>query len=170
MNIVSSFSGVFKRFLGKLAYIAPGGSSLRPWLHRMRGAKIGKNVWIGQFVYIDESHPEAISIGENCSIGLRTSILTHFYRGPRKSKSNHAVVIEKDVFIGPHCLILPNVRIEEGAVIKAGTVVTWNVPAHAFWGFPHAGILGEATIPLTPQYSYEDFIRGLRPVGKKGCH
>jgi len=73
----------------------PGGYTLRVWLHRGRGAKIGKNVWISQFVYIDELHPEAVTIQDNCTIGLRTSIFTHFYWGPRKSTNGyHEVVIE----------------------------------------------------------------------------
>jgi acetyltransferase-like isoleucine patch superfamily enzyme len=166
--LISLVSDVFQRFLGKVAFIAPGGGSLRPWLHRIRGAKLGKNVWIGEFVYIDAANPEALSIGDNCTIGLRTSIFTHGYRGPRRPRSNMSVVIERDVFVGPHCLILGNVRIGAGAVIKGGTVVSKHVPARALWGPPPAEILAEASIPLTPpQYTYEDFLRGLKPFSKK---
>ncbi|MBE7558945.1 hypothetical protein HS125_08345 [bacterium] len=48
------FRNMIQRLLHKLAFIAPGGDTIRPWLHRMRGARIGKNVWISQFTYIDE--------------------------------------------------------------------------------------------------------------------
>jgi acetyltransferase-like isoleucine patch superfamily enzyme len=157
------FRNVFNRVLNKLAFVVPGGGSLRLWLHRLRGSRVGKNAWIGQFVYLDELHPEDITIGDNCTIGLRTSIFSHFYWGPRRPASNGKVVIENDVFIGPHCVILPNVVIGEGAVIKAGTVVTRNVPRHAFWGSPPAGYLGEVTVPLTADHSYEEFLRGVRP-------
>ena len=75
-------------------------------------------------------------------------------------------MIEKDVFIGPHCVILPNVRIREGAVIRAGTVVSRNVPAHAFWGPPAAEVLGVANVPLTPETTYEEFMHGLK-IGMK---
>lgn len=153
---------MFTRLVHKLAMLAPGGATLRPWLHRLCGAKIGKNVWIGQLVYIDDLHPNALSIGDNSTIGIRTSIFTHFYWGPKRQQSNGQVVIEKDVFVGPHCVILPNVRIGEGAVIKAGTVVSRNVPPHAFWGAPHAQELGVATVPLTPEHDYESFTRGIR--------
>jgi len=79
-------------------------------------------------VYIDELHPEAVTIQDNCTIGLRTSIFTHFYWGPRKSTNGyHEVVIEKNIFIGPHCLILPDVRIGEGSVIKGGSVITRDI-------------------------------------------
>lgn len=157
-----------QRLMGRLAYFIPGGFSVRPWLHRLRGAKIGKNVWIAQFVYIDEVHPEDVSIGEGTTIGLRTSIFSHFYWGPRRAKNDATVIIGKNVFIGPHCVILPNVRIGEGAVIKAGTVVTRNVPAHSFWGAPPAELLGIATVPLTNQHSYEEFLKGVRLRNKPG--
>ena len=154
---------IFGRLLHKLAFVIPGGYSVRPWLHRLRGADIGKNVWIAQLVYLDELHPSDVTIGDNCTIGLRTSIFTHFYWGPRRPQGNGKVVIEKDVFIGPHCVILPNVRIGEGAVIRAGTVVSRNVPAHAFWGSPPADFLGTATVTLTSNHSYEQFTHGLTP-------
>src|SRR3989338_10273950 len=93
------FRNILNRFLHKLAYMFPGGWTLRPWLHRLRGAKIGKNVWISQHVYLDELHPEAVIIGDNCTIGVRTSIFTHFYWGPRKSDYNDGKRgIEKKVF------------------------------------------------------------------------
>lgn len=158
-------TNILNRIFHKIAFIAPGGSSLRPWLHRLRGAKIGENVWISQFVYIDEMHPEKVYIGDNCTIGLRTSIFTHFYWGPRKADyHNGNVTIEDNVFIGPHCIILPNVHIGEGSVVKAGTVVSRDVPPHTLWGPPSAGILGRVTVPLTPEHNYEEFVRGLKPV------
>jgi acetyltransferase-like isoleucine patch superfamily enzyme len=44
---------------------------------------MGRDVWIRQFVYIDELHPEALTIGDNVMIGLRTSVFTLMYLGPR---------------------------------------------------------------------------------------
>jgi len=158
-------SSLFNRLLQKIAAITPGGGTIRPWLHRVRGAKIGKNVWISQFVYIDELHPEKISIDENCTIGLRTSIFSHFYWGPKKSNvENGSVIIEKNVFIGPHCVILPNVRIGEGSVIKAGTVLTKDVPPNTFFGSPSGIELARVTVPLTSEHTYEEFVKGLRPI------
>jgi len=166
-----TLSPLLARLVGRIAFAAPGGRSVRPWLHRLRGVGIGKNVWISQLVYIDEVHPTDVTIGDNCTIGLRTSIFTHFYWGRRRPTSNGKVVIEKDVFIGPHCVILPNVRIGEGAVIKAGTVVSRNVPPHTFWGSPSAEALGVATVPLTPEHPYEEFVDGLkmRPKRRTNC-
>lgn len=151
--------------LHKLAMIAPGGYKIRPHLHRMRGVNIGENVWISQYVYIDEIHPEAVTIGNNVTIGLRSSIITHLYWGPKDGGGNiRPVVIEDDVFIGPHCVILPSVHIGAGSVIQAGTTVSRNVPAGFFWGAPKAGMLAKVSTPLTNRHSHQSFIDGLRPV------
>ena len=144
--------------------IAPGGSTLRVWLHRLRGVKIGKNVWISEFVYLDKLHPEAIEIGDNVTIGLRTSIFTHMYWGPRKKGQFNRVIIEKDVYIGPHCLILPNVRIGKGSVIKGGTTVSRNVPASVFYGSDNAHPIAHVTIPLTNKHEYREFVSGLKAI------
>jgi len=158
---------ILNRFLHKIAYFGPGGGNFRPWLHRKRGVSIGKNVWISQHVYIDEIHPEGVIIGDNCTIGFGTSIFSHLYWGSRKEDNKGRVVIEENVFVGPHCVILPNVRIGKGSVIKAGTSVTRNVPPYTFWGIPQAEVLGRETVPLTPEYSYEEFVKGLKPIRKK---
>ncbi len=152
------------RLLHKVGFVIPGGWSVRPAIHRLRGVRIGRNVWISQYVYIDELHPEAVSIGDNTTIGLRTSIFSHLYWGYSRDMKGFAPVnIERDVFIGPHCLILPGVHIGRGAVIRGGSVVSRNVPAHTMWGNPQAGPLAQVTVPLVPGTPYCEFVKGLRP-------
>lgn len=148
----------------RLAMFSPGGYTLRPWLHRSRGVKLGKNVWISQLIYLDELYPEGVTIGDNCTLGLRTSVFAHFHWGPRAADGFKPVVIESNVFIGPHCVILPGVHIGEGAVIKAGSVVARNVPSRVFWGEPNGRPLAKLTVPLTPETSYEEFMRGFKPL------
>ena len=114
---------ILSSLLNRLAFSCPGGSSIRPRLQRRRGVSIGRNVWIGLHVYIDDLHPSGLTIGDNCTIGIRSTILTHFYWGPRREGAGGKVVIGPNVFIGPHCVVLPNVTIGEGSVIKAGTVL-----------------------------------------------
>ena len=154
---------LFKRLLGKLALITPGGYSLRPMLHKLRGCTLGKNVWISQYVYIDEVHPEAIVIKDNVSIGMRTTIFAHFYEAEYKpGKYVGKVVIEDDVYIGPHCLILQDVTIGKGAVIAAGSIVTQNVPAGVLFGPPKCEPIARATRPLANGETYKNFLLGLR--------
>ncbi len=159
----SMVKNILNRILHAAAFILPGGSSVRPWLHKIRGVTIGKNIFISRMVYIDELHPETVFMGDNVTIGLRTTIFSHMYWGPRNKNGAGKVIIGNNVYIGPHCLILPNVKIGDGAVIKGGTVVTRNVPPNTLWGIPDAGPIARVTIPLTNQYSYEKFINGLKP-------
>ena len=162
-------SNLCNRLLNKVAYFSPCGYSLRPWLHSLRGVTMGRHVWISQYVYIDELHPEGVTIGDNVTIGLRTSIFTHFYWGSRRpSHSYREVVIENDAFIGPHCLILPGVTVGEGAVVKGGSVLTRSVPPRIFWGPPECGPLAKVTVPLTREHDYLQFARGLRPIRPSG--
>jgi acetyltransferase-like isoleucine patch superfamily enzyme len=160
--------GPIQRILRRLAYFAPGGYLVRPRIHRWRGVKIGKKVWISQYVYIDEIHPEAVTIGDNVNIGIRTSIIAHLYWGKTRSRGGaEPITIAANVFIGPHCVILPGVSIGEGAVIQAGSVVSRDVPPRTFFGNPPAQPLAEVTTPLTPEHNYLEFVRGLRPFRKK---
>jgi acetyltransferase-like isoleucine patch superfamily enzyme len=148
--------------------ICPGGYRIRPKIHALRGVKLGSNVWISQYVYIDELHPEAISIGDNCSIGLRTSIFSHLYWGPRKAQNGFKrVVIADDVYIGPHCVILPGVKVGKGAVVRGGSVIARNIPSYTFIASPDPKPVARITVPLTNEYSYEDFVQGLRPLRRR---
>ena len=92
---------------------------------------------------------------------------THSYFGPKQRKSSGKVIIGNDVYIGPHCVILPNVTIGEGSVIRGGTVVSRNVPPYTFWGNESPGPLAKVTVPLTHEYSYEEFVQGLKPIRNK---
>jgi carbonic anhydrase/acetyltransferase-like protein (isoleucine patch superfamily) len=161
------------RLLHRIALVAPGGFSLRPAFHRLRGATLGRQVWISLGVYIDEWHPEVVTIGDNSTIGLRTSIFTHLQGSIRPSAGFKPVHIGREVFVGPHCVILPGVRIGDGSVIKAGTVVTRNVPPGTLWGTTGAAGIARVTIPFANGCSFQDFVYGLRPLSRNSidqCH
>lgn len=158
---------IVQRLLGKLAMVAPGGYSLRPWLQRMRGVRIGKRVWISQLVYLDEAHPEKIVIGDDAVIGFRCTVFAHFYLGDRQLDLEAGdVVIGKKAFIGPACTILSGVTVGEGAVVVAGSVLTRNVPAGVLYGPPAPAPLARITQPLTRdgEVDYRRFIFGLRKM------
>ena len=138
-----------QRLLSRIAYSMPGGYSIRPAIHRWRGVRIGENTWISQQVYIDEIHPEAITIGDKVTIGLRTSIIAHMYWGSARGKDSAGpITIDSDVFIGPHCVILPGVHIGKGSVIRAGTVVSRDVAPGLLLGNIGIRPLAEVTVPL----------------------
>ena len=66
-----------------MARFLPGATTLRPFLHKLRGVKIYGKVFIGDDVYIENEHPECVEIHEGVQIVLRTNIIAHF-RGTGK--------------------------------------------------------------------------------------
>lgn len=77
-------------------------------------------------------------IGNDCLVAARVSIYAgnHKYHDPNRTirsqgtYSKNGIVIEDDVWIGTGSVILDGVRIEQGAVVGACSVVTKNVPAY----------------------------------------
>ena len=78
---------------------------------------------------------ESITIGDRVAIGANTTIIdTDFHPLDARWRQEHPadartapIVIEDDVFVGMHCLILKGVRLGQGCVIGAGSVVTKDV-------------------------------------------
>jgi serine acetyltransferase len=157
----STLRRVSDRFLHSLARTLPGSRVLRPLLHRLRGVKVGTDVFIGEEVYIENEYPEVVEIQSGVQISLRTIILAHM-RGPGR------VIIEKDAFIGANSVIAASsgrtLRIGEGAVIGPGVVVTKDVAAHVFIANESAKPVATALVPLSKAATMEEFVRGLAPI------
>ena len=101
-------------------------------LHRCRGVKIGKDVYIGNDVHLDLFHPELITIEDSASIGMRTMIFAHASHWSPFLKKIYPrmtapVVIGKGCWIAPGCVILPGVTIGENSVVGSSSVVTKDV-------------------------------------------
>jgi acetyltransferase-like isoleucine patch superfamily enzyme len=80
----------------------------------------------------------SIAIGSNCLIAGNTVIIDSDGHDPfpkdladrmAVQKRGKPIVIENNVWIGLNCTILKGVRIGEGAIIGAGSVVREDVPA-----------------------------------------
>lgn len=76
--------------------------------------------------------PELITIGRNTVIGFNTTILCHEYLVEEYRLGK--VEIGDHVMIGANSTILPGVKIGDGAVVSAGTLVNRDVPAGCFAG------------------------------------
>ena len=106
--------------------------SWRVALHRLRGIKIGKNVYIGYDVIFDRIHPELITIEDCAEIGDRCIISAHS-RGSlllldAYPRDTEAVKIGRGAWIAPGCIILQGVEIGERSVIGTGSVVIRSIP------------------------------------------
>ncbi len=107
-----------------------------PFFHRIRGVKIGKDVWIDKTVIIDEAYPENIIIEDDVRIAAGSVIVSHSRAGhylrqhyvkTRISK----VKICRYSFIGINCVIMPGVTIGEGCVVVSGSVVLMNTKPYS---------------------------------------
>jgi bifunctional N-acetylglucosamine-1-phosphate-uridyltransferase/glucosamine-1-phosphate-acetyltransferase GlmU-like protein len=158
----SVFQRISNRALHMIARKAPGSQSLRPWLHRMRGVKILGRIFIGEDVYLDNEHPDAIEIHEQVQISVRAIVLAHT-RGAGK------VIIEKAAFIGPNAVIACSagrvLRIGEGAVIGPGCVITRSVAPRTYLMPPRAEAVARVGLPLPLAKNIQEFIAALQPCG-----
>lgn len=111
-----------------------------------------KNVYIGDNVILSDSlqfltTKAKIIIGNGVMIGAYTSIITGNHRSDlvgkymidvdekyeKKSDNDKDVVIEDDVWIGVHSIILKGVHIGIGSIIAAGAIVTKDVPPYSIY-------------------------------------
>lgn len=90
-----------------------GMSSTRLWIHE--SVRIGNNVKIGGCVLITDTdaHPMDYVVRRSSNEGTKSA----------------PVVIEDDVWVGAHCIILKGVTIGARSIIGAGSVVTKSIPA-----------------------------------------
>jgi carbonic anhydrase/acetyltransferase-like protein (isoleucine patch superfamily) len=156
----SLLKGLLNRVLQECARVLPGAQSLRVALHRARGVKVGKNVWIGYDVVLDTSQPSMIDLQEGCVVNMRVTILAHF-------REVRGVTVEPDAFIGAGALILPGVVIGKGAVVAAGSVVTRSVAAFTMVQGNPAMPVAKCGIPLGTAATLKEFTRNLRPLTSK---
>ncbi|WP_036221934.1 bifunctional UDP-N-acetylglucosamine diphosphorylase/glucosamine-1-phosphate N-acetyltransferase GlmU [Mesoaciditoga lauensis] len=133
-------------FVGRNSYVVrsecegadiSNGCGVGPFSRLRPGTRLEKNVKIGNFVEVKNSHIfEGVkaqhltylgdaTVEENTNIGAGT--ITCNYDGIRKNKT----FIGKNAFIGSNTALVAPVEIGEGALIGAGSVITENVPSFA---------------------------------------
>lgn len=154
------FSGLLRRVFQLLARVVPGATTWRVRLHRWRGVRIGKNVWIGYDSIIETGFPHLVSIGDGSSIETRVTIIAHY-------EGSLGVTIGKNVSIGTGAIILPNVKIGDEAVVAAGSVVTRSVPPRTMVQGNPAKPIAKIGLPLLRKdVTLKQFALHLKPIGK----
>lgn len=134
----------------KLAYMAAGikigrFSTLHMWANFFNplNIQIGEGTIIGDHCFLDGRAP--LKIGNYVDIASQVLIYNseHDLEKEDFSAIKEPVEIGDYVFIGPRAIILPGVKIGNGAIIAAGAVVTDDVPDFAIVGGIPARIIGE---------------------------
>ncbi len=126
--------------------IAPGciiERDVTVWLSPDEGAMphlvVGGNSFIGRHTYV--AVYQSLAVGEFVQIGAYSYIAGANHRYNQRNipiihqgMEGAPIVINEDVWIGTHVVVLPGVTIGKGAIIGAGSVVTQDVPAYEIWG------------------------------------
>jgi acetyltransferase-like isoleucine patch superfamily enzyme len=159
----SLFRAAFNRILHLVARLGPGATSLRPFLHRLRGVKVGSRVFIGDDVYLESAYPEQVEIRENVAISMRCVIVAH-------SKGHGRIILEKDSVIGVGSILWcpggRELRIGEGAVIGAGSVITRSVPPRTLVASPPSEPIARLNAIWANAETYDQFLLSLTPIPK----
>lgn len=111
---------------------------LRPAIFRRLGAKVGKDVFVGDYVRVDLNHADLIEIEDGVHIAGDVRLLCH-----KKDLSNYKegetygmqpykygrILLCKNCAIGTGTLVMPGVTVGEGAIVGANSMVTRDIPA-----------------------------------------
>jgi carbonic anhydrase/acetyltransferase-like protein (isoleucine patch superfamily) len=154
----------FNRVLHLAGRVSPGAKTLRPFFHRLRGVKIGKNVFIGDDVYLENEYPELVELHDNTILSTRCMIIAHTRGGGR-------ITIGPDVLIGSGAMIVCPVgkalKIGAGSVISTGSVISSSVGPEVLVTPPRSVAVAKVTVPWTQIGSFEQFVAGIRPLPRK---
>lgn len=115
---------------------------------------IGDNTVINRQCYLDGRIQ--LTIGNNVSISVQTMILTltHDPQSPTFGCLPKPVTIEDRAWIGARAMILPGVRIGEGAIVGAGAVVSKDVEPYTIVVGNPARVVKTRERNLTYQLGY----------------
>lgn len=129
--------------------------------------KIGDNtsLW-GPNLDINSTKNAKVTIGNFCSIARNVTFqsynhnfkkATSYFIGQNvfnekwenEKVAKGDIILQNDVWIGTHCVILGGITIENGAVVAANSVVTKDIPAFAIVAGSPAKIIGFRFEPQT---------------------
>lgn len=137
--------------LGNLVKVAPRGVDLA--LHRMRGVKIGRDVFVDPTAILETAYPEMLTIGDDARIAARAIVMCHI-KAPNHLRETglvpqvkRPVVLSESCFVGVGAVILPGVTVGRGAVVASGSVVVADVPPYTLVSGNPAKVVKRFPVP-----------------------
>lgn len=131
-----SLKRYLRSFLFWFTNVIPFSRFKRASLYRWLGVDIEEGTVRLGTISMDTLHPENVHIGNGTAIANGCILLTHFY--DPMILDEHAFV-RGNLYIGRRCYVGSNVvfskpvRIGDGVVIGAGSVVTKDIPPYEIW-------------------------------------
>lgn len=107
------------------------GSSIYDSVLVLGDVRVGRSTWIGPFVVLDGSG--GLTIGSNCSISAGVQMYSHdsiawAVSGGVAGYRHCATVIGDNCYIGPNAVVAKGVRIGNGCIIGAQSLVLADIP------------------------------------------
>ena len=126
------FPGLLSHVTFHTTYFAMWLISKLPWsaikivLFRMIGVRIGKNVHIAAWVFLDGVFPRLIELKDGCMLGAGSKILTHenTHQGFRVGR----VSIGVDSVVGAFSIVRSGVTIGTNVTTGIGSIVLKDIP------------------------------------------
>ncbi|WP_291857679.1 DapH/DapD/GlmU-related protein [Marinilabilia sp.] len=156
--IIKTFLLPFRNFKKKILtlYIASSAGQVDGKLVVNGWSKVTSNTTLGNNVNFNGLRIEgkgSVKIGDNFHSGTECLLITSFHNYFTSSKIPYDetyihknIEIEDNVWIGSRVLILGGVKIGEGAIIQAGSVVVSNIPKYAIAGGAPAKVFKERDV------------------------
>jgi len=87
---------------------------------------IGRECKISLTAKLDHTNPRGVHIGDYSGVAFGSAIITHDFL-----RNQHVDTwIGARCHIGAHVIVYPGVRIGDGCIVAAGSVVTRDIPAN----------------------------------------
>jgi len=150
----------FKSF-GKNIQLARRGVIVRP-----EEIILGSNIYIGPNFHISARN---LNLGSDIMIGPNLVIESdnHEYSivgkrmyEIREDRKISQIIIEDDVWVGANVIILPGVKISEGSIIGAGSIVTKSIP-------PYTIAFGNPCKPQRTRFNIAELGKHIKTINSK---
>jgi acetyltransferase-like isoleucine patch superfamily enzyme len=93
------------------------------WMvQNVKGLKMGKNVDIGAFTYINAKN--GVELGDDTQIGSHCSIYSISTIDGKEGK----IILKKGACVGSHSVVMPGVTIGENSIVGAFSFVNKDIP------------------------------------------
>ncbi|MHB1295064.1 MAG: acyltransferase [Anaerolineae bacterium] len=128
--------------------------SLRARVLRLCGYVLGEEVYIGpDFIIMDRPCDRGmVYLGDRVAISPRVTLVVS--SRPNNSRiapylpvRNDMITIENDAWLGTGTVVLPGIRVGEGAIVGANAVVTRDVPPYTIVAGVPARTIGYVQVP-----------------------